>query len=63
MFSFPPPFSFRLQRPPLGGWSTVATQAAVTYAATGVAGLAAYQAAQPALIRSLKRVLAPIWEG
>jgi len=55
--------SFRLQRPPLGGWSAVATQVALTYAATMVVGLAAHQAARPDLIRSPKRVLAHTWEG
>ena len=38
---------FRLQRPPLGGWSAIATQVALTYAATVVVGLAAHQAGPP----------------
>ena len=54
---------FRLQRPPLAGWSAVATQVALTYAATVVVGLAAHQAGRPDLIRSPKRVLAHTWEG
>lgn len=54
---------FRLQRPPLAGWSAVATRVALTYAATVVVGLAAQQAARPDLIRSPKRVLAHTWEG
>jgi hypothetical protein len=54
---------FRLQRPPLRGWSAVATQVALTYAATVVVGLAAHHAARPDLIRSPKRVLAHLWEG
>ena len=53
---------FRLQRPPLRGWPAVATQVALTYAATVVVGLAAHQAARPDLIRSPKRVLAHTWE-
>jgi hypothetical protein len=54
---------FRLQRPPLCGWTTVAQQVALTYAATVVVGLAAQQAGRPDLIRSPKRVLAHTWEG
>jgi hypothetical protein len=54
---------FRLQRPPLGGWSAVATQVALTYAVTVVVGLAAQQTARPDLIRSPTRVLAHCWEG
>ena len=60
VFSFSP---FRLQRPPLGGWSAAATRVALTYASTVVVGLAAQQAARPDLIRSPKRVLAHPWEG
>lgn len=44
---------FRLQRPPLYGWSAIARQVA----------LAAQQAGHPDLIRSPKRVLAHTWEG
>ncbi len=54
---------FHLQRPPLCGWSAVATQVALVYAATVVVGLAAQQAYRPDLIRSPKRVLAHLWEG
>ena len=54
--------SFRLQRPPLCGWSAVARRVALTYAATIIVALAAYQAGRPDLIRSPKRVLAHLWE-
>jgi transposase len=54
---------FRLQRPPLAGWSAVACRVALTYAATIVVGLAAHQAGRPDLIRSPKRVLAHTWES
>ena len=54
---------FHLQRPPLCGWSAVATQVALVYAATVVVGLAAHQAHRPDLIRSPKRVLAHVWEA
>lgn len=54
---------FHLQRPPLCGWSEVASQVALTYAASVVVGLAAQQAGRPDLIRSPKRVLAHLWEG
>jgi transposase len=54
---------FRLQRPPLCGWSAVATHVALTYAAVVVVGLAAHQAERPDLIRSPTRVLAHLWEG
>lgn len=54
---------FRLQRPPLSGWSAVASRVALTYAATLVVALAAQQAGRPDLIRSPKRVLAHTWEG
>jgi hypothetical protein len=54
---------FRLQRPPLAGWSAIASRVALTYAATVVVGLAAHQAGRPDLIRSPKRVLAHLWEG
>jgi hypothetical protein len=53
---------FRLQRPPLGGWSAVTARVALTYAATVLVALAAQQAGRPDLIRSPKRVLAPTWE-
>lgn len=54
---------FRLQRPPLCGWSAVAQRVALIYAATAVVALAAQQAGRPDLIRSPKRVLAHTWEG
>ncbi len=54
---------FRLQRPPLAGWSTITARVALTYAATVVVGLAAQQAGRPDLVRSPKRVLAHTWEG
>jgi hypothetical protein len=54
---------FRLQRPPLAGWSAVACRVALTCAATIVVGLAACQAGRPYLIRFPKRVLAHTWEG
>ena len=54
---------FRLQRPPLAGWSAVASRGALTYGATIVGGLAAQQAGHPDLIRPPKRVLAHTWEG
>lgn len=54
---------FRLQRPPLAGWTAVETRVALTYAATLVVGLAAHQAGRPDLIRSPTRVLAHTWEG
>jgi hypothetical protein len=54
---------FRLQRPPLCGWSAVAQHVALIYAATVVVGLAAHQAGRPDLIRSPTRVLAHTWEG
>jgi hypothetical protein len=53
---------FRLQRPPLCGWSAVATRVEVTYAASMVVALAAQQPGRPDLIRSPKRVLAYLWE-
>lgn len=54
---------FRLQRPPVSGWSAVATRVALTYAALWVIALAAYQAGRPELIRSPRLVLAHVWEG
>jgi len=53
---------FRLQRPPLCGWSAVATCVALTYAATIVVALAAHQAGRTELVRSPTRVLAHLWE-
>jgi hypothetical protein len=54
---------FRLQRPPLTGWSAVASAVALTYAAVILVALAAADAGRPDLIRSPKRVLAHSWEG
>jgi hypothetical protein len=54
---------FRLQRPPLAGWSAITARVALTYAALIVVGLAAHQAGRPDLIRSPKRVLAHSWES
>lgn len=54
---------FHLQRPPLTGWSEIASQVALTYAASVIVGLAAQRAGRPDLIRSPKRVLAHLWEG
>jgi transposase len=53
---------FHLQRPPLCGWSEIASQVALTYAASVIVGLAAQHAHRPDLIRSPKRVLAHLWE-
>jgi transposase len=53
---------FHLQRPPLCGGSEMASQVALTYAASVIVGLAAQQAGRPDLIRSPKRVLAHLWE-
>jgi transposase len=53
---------FHLQRPPLCGWSEIASQVALTYAASIIVGLAAQQAGRPDLIRSPKRVLAHLWQ-
>jgi transposase len=55
--------SFRLQRPPVFGWSAVDTRDALTYAAVWVIALAAWQAGRPDLIRSPRLVLAHVWEG
>jgi transposase len=54
---------FRLQRPPVFGWSAVETRVALTYAAVWVIAVAAYQAERPELIRSPRLVLAHVWEG
>lgn len=47
---------------PHSGWSTIIRQVALTYSASVVVALAAWQAHRPDLIRSPKRVLAPLWE-
>jgi transposase len=54
---------FRLQRPPVFGWSAVEIRVALTYAAVWVIALAAWQADRPDLIRSPRLVLAHVWEG
>jgi len=54
---------FRLQRPPLVGWTALTQQVALTYTASILVGLAAQDAGRPDLIRSPKRVLAHAWEG
>jgi len=54
---------FRLQRPPLRGWSAVTMQVALTYTAVIVVALLAHDAGRPDLIRSPARVLAHSWEG
>jgi len=41
----------------------IASQVALTYAASVIVGLAAQQAGRPDLIRSPKRVLAHLWQG
>ena len=53
---------FHLQRPPLSGWSEVASQVALTYTTSLIVGIAAQQADRDDLIRSPKRVLAHLWE-
>ena len=53
---------FGLQRPPFSGWSAIVRQVALTYTASIVVALAAWQADRPDLIRSPKRVLAHLWE-
>ncbi len=54
---------FRLQRPPLSGWSAVTCRVALTYTAVIVVALVAHDAGRPDLIRSPARVLAHCWEG
>ena len=54
---------FRLQRPPIFGWSAVGTRVALTYAAVWVIAIAAWQAGRPGFIRSPRLVLAHVWEG
>jgi transposase len=53
---------FHLQRPPITGWSSVLSQVALTYTASIIVALAAWNAQRPDLIRSPKRVLAHLWE-
>src|SRR5258708_32539313 len=54
---------FRLQRPPLCGWSAAASPVALTYAATTVVALAAQHSGRPDLIRSPKQMLPHCCEG
>ena len=54
---------FRLQRPPLVGWTAVTQQVALTYTARVIVGLTAHHAGRPDIVRSPKRVLAHDWEG
>ena len=54
---------FHLQRPPVAGWSAVATRVALTYAALWVIALAASQAGRSELIRSPQLVMAHVWDG
>jgi hypothetical protein len=51
-----------ITRPPLYGWSAIASQVALTYTASLVVALAAKPAGRPDLIRSPKRFLAHLWE-
>jgi hypothetical protein len=54
---------YGLQRPPYSGWSTIVRQVALTYTASIVVALAAWQVHRTDLNRSPKRVLAHSWEG
>jgi len=54
---------FRVQSPPVFGWSAVETRVALTYAAVWVIALSAWQAGRPDPIRSPRLVLAHAWEG
>jgi transposase len=54
---------FRLQRPPVFGWSAIETHVALAYAAAWVIALGALQARRPDLIRSRRLVPVPVWEG
>jgi hypothetical protein len=54
---------FRLQRPPVAGWTAVVQRVALAYAATVVVALMAHRAGRPDLLRSPTRVLAHLWEG
>lgn len=55
--------AFRIQRPPLAGWSSVTCAVALSYTATIISALAAHHAQRDDLIRSPKRVLAHLWEA
>ena len=54
---------FRLQRPPICGWTAVVQRVALPYTATVIVALAAHHAGRPDLLRAPKRVLAHLWEG
>ena len=54
---------FRLQRPPVVGWTAGVQRVALTYAATVIVALLAHQADRPDLLRAPKRVLAHLWEA
>jgi hypothetical protein len=54
---------FRLQRPPVFGWSAVETRVALIYTAVWVIALAAWQHGRPNFIRSPLLVLAHVWDG
>jgi hypothetical protein len=43
------------------GWTAIVSQVALTYTATIIVALAAWNAQRPDLIRSPKRVLAHLW--
>lgn len=54
---------FHLQRPPLSGWTAIASRTALTYAAAWIIAIAAWQQHRPEFIRSPRRVLAYLWES
>jgi Transposase DDE domain len=54
---------FRLQRPPVVGWTAVVQRVALAYTAALVVALVAHRAERPDLLRSPKRVLAHLWEA
>lgn len=54
---------FRLQRPPVFGWSAVEIRVALTYAAVWVIASAAWQDCRPDLLCSPRRVLAHVGRG
>jgi transposase len=54
---------FRLQRPPVVGWTAVVQRVALSYTAAIVVALVAHRAERPDLLRSPKRVLAHLWEA
>ena len=54
---------FRLQCPPVFGWSAIETRVALTYAVIWMSALVAWQAGRPDLLRSPRLILAHVWEG